>query len=178
MCGCSSRFFENYCSWLYIPMGALLEPGVFPEVCSQSQTRNLALPLKISSLCIWSRITCLRHLNYLIWIYIWGHRMNHTSHTCIRICVGFNQTWMVNQLNIGLDWHIWLDWLWSIFWAKFVMKTNEKKEKKRKKGACIFSFSNVWMPPRTRILCSMYEGNLVFPFEIWCFVYLNLFQCA
>ena len=39
---------------------------------------------------------------------------------------------MVNQLKVGLDWHVWLDWLWSTLWAKFVMKTNEKKKKERK----------------------------------------------
>ena len=61
----------------------------------------------------------------------YNHRMNHT---CILIRVGIKQTWMVNQLKVGLVWHVWLDWLWSILWAKFVMKTNEKRKKNKKKS--------------------------------------------
>ena len=62
-----------------------------------------------------------------------AHRMNHT---CIHIREWFNQMCMVNYLKVGLD------WLWSILWAKFVMKTNEKRTKK---GARIFPFSNVFV---------------------------------
>ena len=80
-----------------------------------------------------------------------SHRMNHTYHTCIRIrtCMA-NQTCMVNQLKVGLD------WLWSILWAKFVMKTNEKK---KKKGARNFPFSNVFVFKR---LNACTDRNIMF----------------
>ena len=81
-----------------------------------------------------------------------SHIMNHTYHMCIRI-----RTCMVNQLKVGLDWHIWLDWLWSILWAKFVMKINEKK--KKKKGARIFPFSNVFVFKRLNACTNM---NIMF----------------
>ena len=85
--------------------------------------------------------------------------MNHTYQTFIRMRVWFNQTWMVNQLKVGLVWHVWLDWIWSILWAKLVIKTNEKRKKKEHVYFPFQtpSFSNVWMPPWTRILCSMHR---------------------
>ena len=66
------------------------------------------------------------------------HRMNHMYHMCIHIHVWFHQMCMVNQLKVGLDWHVWLDWLWSTFWVKFLMKTNEKKKKRKRKKEHVF----------------------------------------
>ena len=76
----------------------------------------------------------------------YNHRMNHMYHTCIRILKWVNQMCMVNHLKVGLD------WLWYILQAEFVMKTNEKAEKKEKKGAHISPFSKVFVFKRFECL--------------------------
>ena len=79
--------------------------------------------LKTKGECIFpfSNVFVFKRLNTRECIMYVSHGMHHTYHTWILIRVCFNQAWTVNKLKVGLDWHVWLDWLCSMLWAKFVI---------------------------------------------------------
>ena len=66
-----------------------------------------------------------------------------------------------------IGWHVWLDWIRSISWAKFVMKTSKKK------GAHIFPVSNVFVFKR---LNASTNTNITFYVYLYLYLYIYIYD--